>query len=77
MTSFLKYKHDYDKVLKGIANLLAVGDIDGVKSVLNSSRVDLDKLGLNYRKYSNNIILDALLNDYERRFKSIGSAFDC
>ena len=77
MTSFLKYKHDYDKVLKGIASLLAAGDIDAVKSVLSDSKSDLDKLGMNYHKYSNNIILDALINDYERRFKSIGASFDC
>ena len=77
MTSFLKYQHDYDKVLKGIANLLAIGDLEGVKSVLSDSKTDLDKLSLNYHKYSNNLILDALLNDYERRFKSIGASFDC
>lgn len=63
MQDFLKFKHDYDKVLNGISNLLVIRDYE------------LSSLSLNYIKFSNNLILDALLNNYYSRFSQINAKF--
>ena len=38
--------------------------------------MELDSLQINYNKYSNNLVYDALLNDYRKRFVAIGANFE-
>ena len=75
MENFLKFKHDYDKVLSGIANLLVLKDYDSIKEIVADSSSELSQLNFNYKTYSNNLILDALLNDYAKRFERINAKF--
>lgn len=72
---FLKFKHDYDKILKGISTLLINHEYDTVKKIVTDTHSDLDQLNITYKKYSNNLILDALLNDYAKRFEKISASF--
>ncbi len=72
---FLKFKHDYDKILKGISTLLLNKEYDAVKKIVTDTNSDLDQLNITYKKYSNNLILDALLNDYAKRFEKISASF--
>ena len=76
MENFLKFKHDYDKVLSGIANLLVLKDYDSIKEIVADSSSELSQLNFNYKTYSNNLILDALLNDYAKRFERINAKFN-
>src|SRR5690606_29378885 len=72
----LRFKHDYDKVLKSIASLIDNHDYDAIKGIVKDSNAELDNIQVRYKKYSNNLIVDALLNDYQKRFSSIGVVFD-
>lgn len=76
MENFLKFKHDYDKVLSGITNLLVLKDYDSVKEIVSDSSNELDSIVVNYKRYSNNLIIDALLNDYAKRFERINTNFN-
>lgn len=76
MTSFLKFKHDYDKFLKGISHLISLKDFDGIKSIVADYKLESENFDVLYKKYSNNLILDALLNDYSKKFEKIGAKFD-
>ena len=75
MQDFLKFKHDYDKVLNGISNLLVIRDYESIEKILLDSGNELSSLSLNYIKFSNNLILDALLNNYYSRFSQINAKF--
>ncbi len=72
----LRFKHDYDKVLKSISSLIDKRDYDAIKGIVKDSNSELDNIQVRYKKYSNNLIVDALLNDYQKRFSSIGVTFD-
>lgn len=72
----LRFKHDYNKVLNSIATLADRGDLDSIKHIVSDSNMELDSLQINYNKYSNNLVYDALLNDYRKRFVAIGANFE-
>lgn len=76
MTSFLEFKHDYDKFLKGVSHLISIQDFDGLKAIVNDYQLESKNFDVLYKKYSNNLILDALLNDYSKKFEKIGAKFD-
>lgn len=76
MTSFLEFKHDYDKFLKGVSHLISIKDFDGLKAIVNDYQLESKNFDVLYKKYSNNLILDALLNDYSKKFEKIGAKFD-
>ncbi len=71
----IKFKHDYTSILTGIANLIQIEDYRAVNNVIGDALITLKHTTLSYYKYSNNIILDALLNDYAQRFERIGAKF--
>ncbi|WP_025724982.1 GHKL domain-containing protein [Acholeplasma granularum] len=73
---YLKFRHDYEKILKGITTLLDLNDYEGVKQLIKDSNDEFDSISFTYKKYSNNLIIDALLNDYQKRFNKIGAIFD-
>ncbi|VEU79867.1 GHKL domain-containing protein [Haploplasma axanthum] len=75
INDYLKFKHDYNKTIDSINILLNNGQYDAISNILNTSRTNLKNLHINYREYSNNVIIDALLNDYASRFKSIQCSF--
>ncbi|CCV64398.1 Two-component system response regulator, putative sensor [Alteracholeplasma palmae J233] len=72
---FLKFKHDYTKTLNAMNLLLDQKNYTAVVNVLSSSITNLSSLKLSYKEYSNNVIIDALLNNYARKFKLIESEF--
>lgn len=73
--NFLKFKHDYDKILNAISNLLKIEDYDSINKILEDSILELSTISVNHMKYSNNLIVDALLNDYAKRFENINAKF--
>ena len=76
MIGFAKFKHDYNKILNSISSLLAIKNYDAVEDILKDLNTDLDHLMQGHKNYSNNLILDALLNDYAKRFKRIETHFE-
>ena len=72
----LRFKHDYNKVLNSILALIDSGDLKSIKNIVSDSNTELESLKISYNKYSNNLVYDALLNDYKKRFVSIGSKFE-
>lgn len=76
MIGFAKFKHDYNKILNSISSLLAIKNYDAVEDILKDLNTDLDHLMQGHKNYSNNLILDALLNDYAKRFKRIDTHFE-
>src|SRR5690554_2236842 len=72
----LRFKHDYNKVLNSISSLVDRGDLEPIKNIVNDSNKELSTLQINYNKYSNNLVYDALLNDYKNRFVSINAKFE-
>ena len=72
----LKFKHDYDKVLQSISSLLDTKDYTSIKGIVQDSSNELESIQIQYKKYSNNLVVDALLNDYQKRFLKIGASFD-
>ncbi|HHW79762.1 MAG TPA: hypothetical protein GX742_03040, partial [Acholeplasmataceae bacterium] len=73
--NFLKFKHDYDKILNAISNLLKIEDYDSINKILEDSILELSTISVNHMKYSDNLIVDALLNDYAKRFENINAKF--
>lgn len=73
--SFLKLKHDYEKTLNMISILTEKEDVSSIKRIVESYHKSVANSELNYQKYSNNLIVDALLNDYSKRFKLIDCSF--
>ena len=71
----IKFKHDYTSILTGIANLIQIEDYRAANNVIGDALLTLKHTTLSYYKYSNNIVLDALLNDYAQRFERIGAKF--
>lgn len=76
MISFAKFKHDYDKVFHTITNLLELKDYDAIESILKDYSFELDSMFTLRKHYSNNLILDALLNDYAKRFSRMQTSFE-
>lgn len=76
MLNFSKFKHDYDKVISAIMNLLSLKQYDAIEKILKDYSKDLEVMFENRKNYSNNLILDALLNDYAKRFFKINSKFE-
>src|SRR5690554_6142288 len=72
----LRFKHDYNKVLNSISSLVDKGNLEPIKNIVNDSNKELNNLQINYNKYSNNLVYDALLNDYKNRFVSINAKFE-
>lgn len=72
----LGFKHDYHKILNSISNLLDTGDIQMIKHIIKDSNEELEYIQLGLKKYSNNLIFDALLNDYQKRFFRIDTRFE-
>lgn len=50
--------------------------MDSITHIVSDSNTELDSLQINYNKYSNNLVYDALLNDYRKRFVAIGANFE-
>lgn len=76
MVSFSKFKHDYDKIIKTITDLLSLKEYDAIQEILKDYSNDLESMMATRKNYSNNMILDALLNDYARRFMRVQTKFD-
>ncbi len=76
MMSFSKFKHDYDKIIKTITNLLSLKQYDAISEILKDYSKELELMMATRKNYSNNMILDALLNDYEKRFMRVQTKFD-
>lgn len=76
MIGFSKFKHDYDKIIKTITNLLSLKQYDAIQEILKDYNKGLELMLDTRKNYSNNIILDALLNDYARRFMRVQTKFD-
>lgn len=74
--NFNKFKHDYDKVMSAINNLLKLKQYDAIEQILKDYSKELEVTLESRKNYSNNMILDALLNDYSKRFIRLGSTFN-
>src|SRR5690606_9643383 len=74
--NFNKFKHDYDKVMSAINNLLKLKQYDAIQEILSDYSKELEVTLETRKNYSNNMILDALLNDYSKRFARLESSFD-
>lgn len=75
MKNFAKFKHDYDKVFSSITNLLALKNYEAIEKILSDYSDELQLMMISHKNYSNNLILDALLNDYTKRFTRIQTEF--
>lgn len=75
MKGFLRFRHDYEKILNVISNLLKLKEYETIEGILVDHKKELDLLVEHHKKYSNNIIVDALLNDYAKRFNRINTKF--
>ena len=70
MRTFMKFKHDYQKVYSSVINLIELKNYDAIEKILKDYDFELHQVDLD-KNYSNNLILDALLNDYANRFNKI------
>ncbi len=70
MRTFMKFKHDYQKVYSSVINLLELKNYEAIEKILKDYDFELHQVDLD-KNYSNNLILDALLNDYANRFNKI------
>lgn len=74
MRLFNQFKHDNQKVLASITQLMHLKEYDAIEQILKSYDQEFNRL-FERQTYSNNLILDALLNDYANRFEKIGTKF--
>lgn len=69
--AFLKFRHDYDKTLHSISMLLAQQNYTSIHEVLAEEIDTISKKVIDYHKYSNHMIADAILNDYAQKLFAI------
>lgn len=74
--ALLRFKHDHNKVMDTIGSLIEHGDTKAYRQIIEDHRNELERIEIGYHKYSNNLVYDALLNDYQKRFQSIGASFE-
>jgi len=74
--ALLRFKHDHNKVMATVGSLIERGDTKVFKQIIEDYRNELNQIEIGYHKYSNNLVYDALLNDYQKRFQSIGASFE-
>lgn len=74
MNHFNKFKHDNQKVFTSITHLIQLKEYAAIEQILKEYDTEFSSLSVN-QTYSNNLILDALLNDYAKRFEKIEAQF--
>ncbi len=74
MQNFIKFKHDYQKVFSSIINLIQLKNYEAIEQILVDYDEEFHQVMLD-KSYANDLILDALLNDYAKRFAKIDTVF--
>lgn len=74
--NFLKLKHDFDKTIHMLDLLYQQKNYEDAQSIIAQSQNESKKINIHYKMYSNNLIIDALINDYAYRFKELSCAFN-
>ncbi|BBF41491.1 two-component sensor histidine kinase [Lachnospiraceae bacterium KM106-2] len=69
------YNHDYKDIMQNSINLLNRGDTKGAKKLLNELNVQIDHINQQTKRYSNSLIVDAILNDLDHKCLKEGIKF--
>lgn len=69
MKSIFKFKHDYQKILNALMIINQKAENPQITNVINSSFEEMQSIDEIYKKYSDNFLVDALLNHYAAKLK--------
>lgn len=70
--SILKFKHDYQNLINSLALINKDIDSELIKNVIDETNEELFFINSTYTRYSDNYILDALLNYYVPKLEQLG-----
>ncbi|QIK69481.1 sensor histidine kinase [Erysipelothrix sp. HDW6C] len=74
--SLRKFKHDYQKVMGNLNYYIDRNDIEGIKTYLHETMGIVEGASIHEVQYSNNGLLDAILQDAANRADDLGIKFD-
>lgn len=73
--SFRTFKHDYNKMMTSVKSLLSIEEYQKAKNLLDTIEKTMEEQVLVHQTYSNNIILDAILQDTANRCSEQSTRF--
>ena len=75
--NFREFRHDYKKMLSTVNALLRQGKTESAINILDKISVDMSTKVDSHHQYSNNPIIDAIMQDFANQCKNESISFNC